>query len=110
MIPIREAWMMISDFRIASEIPIASASMLVAIFFLRTVVYHFTSQVKQQDESDPVVEGCNVFLESDTGQIAQNCHCGLCDTHKRADLNHIAYGAIPDYCSAGYGHGQTIHR
>lgn len=39
----------------------------VLIFFLRTVVYHFTSQVKQQDESDPVVEGCNVFLESDTG-------------------------------------------
>lgn len=111
----------------ASDMPTASASMLVArpraaqclvaqriclailLLFLCAFVYHFTSEVKQQQESDPVVERRDVFFEAHPCQVTRYGHSCLENPHHTADLQHVVMSVVLYESSAGDRNCETVH-
>ena len=82
----------------------------VLVFFLQTVAYHFASQIKEEEKGDPMIERFDEPTETKSAEIARDGHPRLEKRHDQTYLHDAARRAMLQDDSAGYRHGQTVHR
>lgn len=82
----------------------------ILVFFLQTVAYHFASQIKEEEKGYPMIERFDEPAETKSAEIARDGHPRLEKRHDRAYLHDAARRAMLQDDSAGYRHGQAVHR